>query len=189
MRQRDLGPTFVEVNDFLISIYNYRISKFWPNFEKHPEEIKNYVEKILKIKQNDYAANLMMAYYYDLMGNQGKAIEFNDKAEACSPKNSHDHLFNRAYFYICSEKYDEAINIYKNIPQSTKSTTSTISNYLSDKYKKNGEPALLFADGYISYKWDDEKIGKRNLRRFKKEVLENSKYAPLLREVDELKIN
>lgn len=179
MRKVDLGPAFVEVNEHLLSIYQNRMIALSLEPEKNKEKMKEIADKILSIDANDYSACVALSFCYEHMGNREEALRFHNLADTKAKKNQHLHLFNGSYFALTRGDYPTAISLYRKIPETTMVNTSGVCIDLDKQYKRTKNPAFLFADGFVNYQWESEKMGKQLLKKFISKVGINTDYKTL----------
>jgi hypothetical protein len=186
LRQQELGATLVECNNMLYKIYKMKMPHISSELRglglDKAEELSN---KILEIRPEDYDANLSLAYICDLRKDYEGSHKYSEAAERHAPKGAHAHIFNNAYYAIGKKDYELALNIYDSIPLETDVITPDVSSYLNKKYSETKDPAYLFADGFVSYRWGDKEISKGSFSKFKK-LSDKDAHKSLLNRLEEI---
>ena len=186
MRKKDLGPAFIEINDIQILIGHKKLKDVTKKYtlktkEYDLNEIHTLATNILTINNKDYASHVALSYYYEHKNERDKALDHHELATQYARRGEHAHLFNKAYFALLRDGYKNAIDIYLSIPNSTTVETTEVSQDLNRKYQQTKSLKFLFADAYVTFRWDDEICGKRLFSEFISLAKDKPDYSLMLK--------
>ncbi len=169
--QSDFYTLNKEVKRFLTQIYFFEIEQFHGilSVTQNKDIIKNLSLKVIDLEPDNYRAHITLALLFELEGDRSSALESNKIAQSCATPYDYAHIFNYAYFYLSDGDFENAIKFYKTVPnngQDINTYTSEVSNFMYKKFSDTSRLEFLFADGYVSYLWDDKFRGKKVLDDF-----------------------
>ncbi len=128
-----------------------------------------------------YDLCIKMAYCCEKINDRPGAKKNNDIARKSANKNQYAHIINDAYFLLDEGRYTDAINAYDSIPDYVDVSVNDVQMFLYNKYNETREPAFLFAEGYVVFRWKDRDNGRIILKEFLGKAEEcGSKYSDLL---------
>jgi tetratricopeptide (TPR) repeat protein len=183
IRRRELGRTYVECQNMELHILRTSLSALSYDLAGNIEKSAKLAREILVIIPSDYDAHLTLAYYYDVHGDRPNAEHHERAAEQNAPRGASAHHFNAAYFSLVRGEYEEALKRYARIPEPI--NAEPIPGHMNKKFLESGDPAMLFGDGFIEYKWRDNSIGRKQLQRFI-DIADKSKHVLLVQVAEDL---
>ncbi len=178
IRKKELGPASLKAEDIQVAVLRERLRRLSPDLDVHLDDIFALSNEILVILPNDYGANTHLAYVHEFRGLREEAVRHHNRAASNAPRGAFEHIFNSAYFALCAQRYEEALEIYDRIPNDVSTDVLQVGLSLNQKYSSTDELHFLFAEGYIGFRWGDKKLGRKCLRSFYRKA-SDAKYESL----------
>ncbi len=169
VRKKGLGRASLTAEDiFVAATKEYAATLSTDASDGDYDELIDCWSSVLRYKPNDYFAHLNLAYIYESLGKRTEATKHHESSVSNAPKGIHEHIFNSAYFALLAGRFADALSAYLSIPDDTSTNVLPVCVFLSKQYDETKELQLLFAEGYIAWRWSDKKVGRRLLKQFEK---------------------
>ncbi len=146
---------------------------------------KELCEKMLKLDPcNHFALSNLALFFYKLGFFKASEYTVNDLLQK-HPQSSCTKV-DVAFFYILKKKYKKAFEWYqKLIKCNIEFNPLYVVEFLDIEYKRNKDPALLYASGIMYYYFIDQNMGKSELKDFLKKAEEKT-YKKMYRNAKKL---
>jgi hypothetical protein len=185
LRQTAMRPAVKIAEGFLMDLHEDLAMR--AELDEEYSEIEQHAEAILGIDRDSYRGNLLMALCSERNGDRNAAKHFTEQAAIHAKADDQAHKFNPAYFALADNDYDSAIRVYEGIPTNKPLNVNGIRIFLYNKFKDLNDPAFLFGDAFVAYRWQNG--SKESLHSFLNTVNQRgdkAKYSVLITKATEL---
>lgn len=98
-------------------------------------------------------------------------------------------IVDAAFFYVLEKDYHNAYKSYNKLvsyrPEQIKFNFLDVVEFLTDQYKINNDPALLYGSGLISFYFGDKALGNKDLKHFLRKA-NDTKYKKMIEKVKKI---